>query len=193
MSESRTERPTNRLAGETSAYLRQHMRNPVDWYPWGPEAMERALREERPLLVSIGYSACHWCHVMEHESFEDPETAALMNRLFGDWTRRPFAAHKCVVPGLDRLRLQDVLIGLGPDLFDARTGQGWAIVYTPGRMRESSGLDLIALGDSWSHAATRARVDLPKRLGEIVDRLLGTSAPARPVLNPRSAAAFPGS
>ena len=72
----------NRLADETSAYLRQHMHNPVDWYPWGPEALARARREERPLLVSIGYSACHWCHVMEHESFEDPRTAELMNRLF---------------------------------------------------------------------------------------------------------------
>ena len=75
-------RSTNRLAGETSAYLRQHMHNPVDWHPWTPEALERARREDRPLLVSIGYSACHWCHVMERESFEDPETAALMNRLF---------------------------------------------------------------------------------------------------------------
>ncbi len=73
---------TNRLARETSAYLRQHMHNPVDWHAWGPEALERARAEDKPLLVSIGYSACHWCHVMERESFEDPETAALMNRLF---------------------------------------------------------------------------------------------------------------
>jgi uncharacterized protein YyaL (SSP411 family) len=75
-------RPTNRLAGETSAYLRQHMRNPVDWFPWGEEARARARAEGKPLLVSIGYSACHWCHVMERESFENEETAALMNRLF---------------------------------------------------------------------------------------------------------------
>jgi uncharacterized protein YyaL (SSP411 family) len=75
-------RPTNRLANETSAYLRQHMHNPVHWYPWGSEAQERARAEDKPLLVSIGYSACHWCHVMEHESFEDPSTAALMNELF---------------------------------------------------------------------------------------------------------------
>ena len=75
-------RPRNRLADEASAYLRQHMHNPVDWYPWGEEALAKARGEDRPLLVSIGYSACHWCHVMEHESFEDPETAALMNRLF---------------------------------------------------------------------------------------------------------------
>ena len=77
-----SDRPVNRLAEETSAYLRQHMHNPVDWHPWGPEALERARSEDKPLLVSIGYSACHWCHVMEHESFEDDETASLMNRLF---------------------------------------------------------------------------------------------------------------
>jgi hypothetical protein len=76
------DRATNRLAAETSAYLRQHMRNPVDWFPWGPEALARARAEDRPLLVSIGYSACHWCHVMERESFEDEATAALMNELF---------------------------------------------------------------------------------------------------------------
>jgi len=73
---------TNALAGETSPYLRQHMDNPVDWLPWGPVAHRRAVELDRPLLVSIGYSACHWCHVMEHESFEDPETAALMNANF---------------------------------------------------------------------------------------------------------------
>ncbi|MCG8587881.1 MAG: thioredoxin domain-containing protein [Proteobacteria bacterium] len=76
------DRPANRLAAETSAYLRQHQHNPVDWYPWGPEALGRAAREDKPLLVSIGYSACHWCHVMEHESFEHEETAALMNEHF---------------------------------------------------------------------------------------------------------------
>jgi hypothetical protein len=73
---------TNHLRGETSPYLLQHAANPVDWYPWGPEALEKAAREDKPILLSIGYSACHWCHVMAHESFEDPETAALMNRLY---------------------------------------------------------------------------------------------------------------
>ncbi|HEX2292670.1 MAG TPA: thioredoxin domain-containing protein, partial [Gaiellaceae bacterium] len=72
----------NRLAGETSPYLLQHADNPVDWYPWGEEAFERARAENRPILLSIGYSACHWCHVMEHESFEDDETARLMNERF---------------------------------------------------------------------------------------------------------------
>jgi uncharacterized protein YyaL (SSP411 family) len=72
----------NRLARETSPYLQQHAANPVDWYPWGQEALELARKTGKPILLSIGYSACHWCHVMAHESFEDPETAALMNRLF---------------------------------------------------------------------------------------------------------------
>src|SRR5881392_1682122 len=72
----------NRLANETSPYLLQHAHNPVDWYPWGPEAMERAREEDRPILLSVGYSACHWCHVMERESFEDAETAAYMNEHF---------------------------------------------------------------------------------------------------------------
>ena len=72
----------NRLAKETSPYLQQHAANPVDWYPWGPEALERAQREDRPILLSIGYSACHWCHVMAHESFEDPAVAAVMNERF---------------------------------------------------------------------------------------------------------------
>ena len=74
--------PQNRLALETSPYLRQHAGNPVDWYPWGPEALSLAQRENRPILLSIGYSACHWCHVMAHESFDDAATAALMNELF---------------------------------------------------------------------------------------------------------------
>ena len=73
---------SNRLTNETSPYLLQHADNPVDWYPWGPEALERAKREDKPILLSIGYAACHWCHVMAHESFENDETARLMNDTF---------------------------------------------------------------------------------------------------------------
>src|SRR5882762_4999172 len=73
---------TNRLINETSPYLLQHARNPVDWYPWGVEALERAKAEDMPILLSIGYSACHWCHVMEHESFENDSIAKLMNENF---------------------------------------------------------------------------------------------------------------
>lgn len=72
----------NHLADETSPYLIQHQDNPVDWYPWGDEALSKAKRENKPILLSIGYSSCHWCHVMAHESFEDPETAELMNHLY---------------------------------------------------------------------------------------------------------------
>ena len=73
---------SNRLGDETSPYLRQHRDNPVHWYPWGPEAFAAAAERDRPVLLSVGYSSCHWCHVMAHESFEDPDTAAVMNRLF---------------------------------------------------------------------------------------------------------------
>ncbi|EFN56229.1 hypothetical protein CHLNCDRAFT_145019 [Chlorella variabilis] len=73
---------TNRLSKEESPYLLQHAHNPVDWYPWGEEAFERARKEDKPIFLSVGYSTCHWCHVMERESFESEETAALMNQLF---------------------------------------------------------------------------------------------------------------
>ena len=72
----------NRLIFEKSPYLLQHAGNPVDWYPWGEEAFNKAKKEDKPVFLSIGYSTCHWCHVMEHESFEDPEVAALMNEAF---------------------------------------------------------------------------------------------------------------
>jgi len=100
----------NLLAGETSPYLLQHARNPVDWYPWGPEALERARREDRPILLSIGYAACHWCHVMEHESFEDPDTAALMNQWFVN-----IKVDREERPDLDSIYMQAV---------QAMTGQG---------------------------------------------------------------------
>ena len=77
-----TPKHTNRLIHETSPYLLQHAHNPVDWYPWGEEALTRAKQEQKPILLSIGYSACHWCHVMERESFENEEIAAVMNELF---------------------------------------------------------------------------------------------------------------
>src|SRR6266496_3722832 len=74
--------PMNRLAQATSPYLLQHADNPVDWYQWGDEAFARARAEDKPILLSVGYAACHWCHVMEHESFEDEATASLMNEQF---------------------------------------------------------------------------------------------------------------
>ena len=100
----------NRLAAETSPYLLQHADNPVDWYPWGEEAFARARAEDRPVLLSVGYSACHWCHVMEHESFEDDGTARLMNELF-------------VSVKVDREERPDV-DGLYMDAVVAMTGHG---------------------------------------------------------------------
>ena len=82
MSATATSSHENRLARETSPYLLQHKNNPVDWWPWGPEALAEAKRTNRPILLSVGYAACHWCHVMAHESFENEATAAVMNELF---------------------------------------------------------------------------------------------------------------
>ncbi|MBE9475472.1 MAG: thioredoxin domain-containing protein, partial [Chloroflexi bacterium] len=72
----------NKLANSSSPYLLQHADNPVDWFPWGEEALKRSLQEDKPIFLSIGYAACHWCHVMAHESFEDPDTAEIMNNFF---------------------------------------------------------------------------------------------------------------
>ena len=104
------ERTPNRLAGETSPYLLQHAHNPVDWFPWSDEALARAAEEGKPIFLSIGYAACHWCHVMERESFEDDETAALMNASF-------------VSIKVDREERPD-LDGIYMDAVQALTGQG---------------------------------------------------------------------
>src|ERR1051325_5314802 len=92
--------PENRLAARTSPYLLQHKNNPVAWWPWGPQALDEAQRSNKPILLSVGYAACHWCHVMAHESFEDEATAAVMNELFVnikvDREERPDIDHICV-------------------------------------------------------------------------------------------------
>ena len=106
----RSERPANRLANETSPYLLQHAQNPVDWFPWGDEALRKAADEDKPIFLSIGYAACHWCHVMERESFEDDATAALMNERF-------------VSIKVDREERPD-LDGIYMDAVQAMTGQG---------------------------------------------------------------------
>src|SRR5918999_1194420 len=114
---------TNKLAQESSPYLLQHADNPVDWYPWGPEAFERARSRDKPILLSVGYAACHWCHVMEHESFEDPQTAALMNEHF-------------VCVKVDREERPDV-DSLYMNAVQAMTGQGgWpmTVFLTPERV-----------------------------------------------------------
>src|ERR1700738_3679866 len=103
---------SNHLVHETSPYLLQHRHNPVDWYPWGPEALERARAEDKPVLLSVGYSTCHWCHVMERESFENEQIAALMNRYFV-----PIKVDREERPDVDRIYMTCVQATAG--------GGGW--------------------------------------------------------------------
>src|SRR5689334_14514131 len=145
----------NRLARESSPYLLQHQANPVDWYPWGAEAIERARAEDKPIFLSIGYSACHWCHVMEHESFENADIARLMNDNFVcikvDREERP---------DLDQIYMNAVQMMTGhggwpmsvfltPDLKPFYGGTYW-----PPRARMGMpGFDqvLAAVQDAWQH------------------------------------------
>ncbi len=110
----------NRLAGETSPYLLQHAGNPVDWYPWGPEALARAKADDRPIFLSIGYSACHWCHVMEHESFENAQLAAQLNEHFV-----PIKVDREERPDLDQIYMSAVQILTG------RGGWPMSVFLTP--------------------------------------------------------------
>src|SRR6202521_2342845 len=103
---------TNRLANEKSPYLLQHAHNPVDWFPWGPEAFEKARAEDKPIFLSIGYSTCHWCHVMERESFENDRIAALLNRDFV-----PIKVDREERPDVDRIYMTFVQATTG--------GGGW--------------------------------------------------------------------
>ncbi|HUZ30105.1 MAG TPA: thioredoxin domain-containing protein [Solirubrobacteraceae bacterium] len=169
----------NRLARETSPYLLQHRDNPVDWYPWGPEALERARAQDRPLLVSIGYSACHWCHVMAHESFEDPEVAALMNERFVcikvDREERPDVDAMC-------MEAAQAMTGhggwplnafLSPDLVPFFAG-----TYFPPEPRQglpSWRMVLLAVSDAW-----RERREEISRQGEEIMRSLNATARLEP-------------
>ena len=103
---------TNRLIQEKSPYLLQHAHNPVDWYPWGPEAFEKARKEDKPIFLSIGYSTCHWCHVMERESFENEEIAAILNQYFV-----PIKVDREERPDVDRIYMTYVQATTG--------GGGW--------------------------------------------------------------------
>src|SRR5919198_5282394 len=163
----------NRLANETSPYLLQHKDNPVDWYAWGTEALERAKSEDKPILVSIGYSACHWCHVMEHESFEDPQTAADMNEHFVS-----IKVDREERPDIDSIYMQAC---------QAMTGQGgWPlnVFLTPNQVPFYAGTYfppeqrygmpswrqvLAAIDDAWRNR----RDEIEQASGGIVQRLSG--------------------
>jgi hypothetical protein len=165
----------NQLANETSPYLLQHQNNPVDWHPWGEQALARARAEDRPLLVSIGYSACHWCHVMERESFEDPEIAALMNEHF-------------VCIKVDREERPDV-DAIYMDAVQAMTGQGgwplnafitpeqipfYAGTYFPPEPRHgmpSWRMVLLGVADAWE----KQREEIREQSAQVVRSLQATT------------------
>ena len=174
----------NRLANETSPYLLQHAENPVDWFPWGPEALERARAQDKPILLSIGYAACHWCHVMERESFEDPETAAFMNEHF-------------VSIKVDREERPD-LDAIYMDAVQAMTGGGgwpltafltpvgrpfYAGTYFPNE--EWHGLPsfrtvLEAVADAWENRRSEAETQ-SARVTEAIERTSGLGASSQPL------------
>jgi len=176
----------NRLASETSPYLLQHADNPVDWYPWGEEALTRARGEEKPILVSIGYAACHWCHVMERESFEDPEVAALMNERF-------------VCIKVDREERPDV-DAIYMDAVQAMTGRGgwplnafltpegvpfYAGTYWPPEPRQgmpSWSQIVVGVANAW----VEQRAEIEETGRRILPRLAGaaTLAPAEEEIDP---------
>ncbi len=162
----------NRLAGESSPYLLQHQNNPVDWRPWGPEALETAKREDRPIFLSIGYSACHWCHVMEHESFENEQIAQALNETFVcikvDREERP---------DLDQIYMNAVQMMTGrggwpmsvfltPDLKPFYGGTYWP----PRGGRGMPGFDEIirAVGEAWKHRRDQAETGANQLAEQIV-------------------------
>jgi uncharacterized protein len=169
---------SNRLASESSLYLRQHAQNPVDWYPWGPEALARARERDRPIFLSIGYSACHWCHVMEHESFEDPDTAKVLNDHFVcvkvDREERPDldAIYMAAVQMLNHGQGGwPMSVWLTPDLQPFYAG-----TYFPPRDmygRPSFRRVLQALAEAWRDR----RADVTKSAGQITEHLRQTGEP----------------
>src|SRR3954462_5297802 len=161
----------NRLAGETSPYLLQHKDNPVDWYSWGEEALSRARDEDRPILLSIGYAACHWCHVMERESFENEATAALMNELFVN-----VKVDREERPDLDSIYMDAVVALTGPGgwpmtVFLTPTGEPFfGGTYYPPEPRHGMPAFRQFLG-ALSDAYRDQRDDIAQQAAELVDPL----------------------
>src|SRR5215472_11004615 len=130
---------TNRLIHEKSPYLQQHAHNPVDWYPWGKEAFEKARAEGKPIFLSIGYSTCHWCHVMERESFESEEIAAILNRDFV-----PIKVDREERPDIDRIYMTFVQATTG--------GGGWPMsVWLTPELEPFFGGTYFPPEDRWGH------------------------------------------
>ncbi|MBL8795757.1 MAG: thioredoxin domain-containing protein, partial [Planctomycetia bacterium] len=159
--------PTNRLLHESSPYLKQHAHNPVDWYPWGPEALQRARDLDRPIFLSVGYSACHWCHVMEHESFENAEIGRILNEHFVsikvDREERPDIdqIYMAAVQLLTRQGGWPMSVFLAPDLKPFYGGT----YYPPDDRYGRPGFKrlLLAIADAWQHR----RPELIEQAGQI--------------------------
>ncbi len=180
----------NHLAGESSRYLRQHAENPVDWYPWGEEAFAKARAEEKPIFLSIGYSACHWCHVMAHESFEDEATAALLNRHFIS-----IKVDREERPDLDRVYMsavQAITGGGGWPMSVFATPEGlpfYGGTYFPAQPRHgmpSFSQVLLSIVDAWNNK----RKDLLEGGEQIVEMLEheyeSNIVPEAPSLSPKA-------
>ncbi|GAC1362983.1 MAG: thioredoxin domain-containing protein [Actinomycetota bacterium] len=177
----RPARPANRLIHEMSPYLVQHAHNPVDWYPWGPEALERARAHDVPILLSIGYAACHWCHVMERESFEDPSTAAYMNEHF-------------VCIKVDREERPDI-DSIYMDAVQAMTGQGgWPMTMflTPETVPFHGGTyfppvdkggmpAFISVLQAVATTCAKRRDEIRRQSGQVLTRLQSLSGLAAPL------------
>jgi uncharacterized protein YyaL (SSP411 family) len=185
----------NLLANETSPYLLQHAENPVDWFPWGEEALERARAEEKPILLSIGYAACHWCHVMERESFEDPETAALMNEHFVS-----IKVDREERPDLDAIYMDaaHALTGAGGwplTLFLTPDGNPfYAGTYFPKEERHglpAFGAVLRAIADVWEHRRSEAELQSAK-VTEAVERTGRLGPSSEPLTDQILQTAFDG-
>ncbi|HEV3418463.1 MAG TPA: DUF255 domain-containing protein, partial [Pirellulales bacterium] len=168
----------NHLAAETSPYLLQHKDNPVDWYPWGPEALGRSRAEQKPIFLSIGYSACHWCHVMEHESFESPRIARLLNEHF-----IPIKVDREERPDLDQIYMNAVqmLTGRGgwpmsvfltPDLQPFYGGTYWPETSRGGMPGFDQILDAVAA--AWRDR----RGELAAQAAELTEHLRVVQIPA---------------
>ncbi len=173
----------NRLARETSPYLLQHKDNPVDWYPWGEEALSRARAQDKPLLVSVGYSACHWCHVMERESFEDPEIAKLMNEHF-----IPIKVDREERPDVDAICMEACQAMTGHGGWPLNTfltpdrAPFYAGTYYPPESRQgvpSWRMVLLAIADAWRDR----RQELTGQAAKIVEAI-GASSRLEPSTDP---------
>ncbi|MBR0026620.1 MAG: thioredoxin domain-containing protein, partial [Clostridia bacterium] len=172
----------NRLASETSPYLLQHASNPVDWYPWGSEALNRAQEENKPIFLSIGYSTCHWCHVMERESFEDEEVARILNRDF-----IPVKVDREQRPDLDAIYMAAC------QAFTGRGGWPLTVFLTPDGTPFFAASYLPKVGRPGQVGLIELLTETARMWREEPERLRGAARQVQSTLMNRSSGKFEGS